>query len=310
MQFSVIIPCHNAQQWIASTLASVTAQTHQPAEVIVVADRCTDDSLSVVRQSGLPIQIIETDLGNAGQARNAGVEMATSDWIALLDADDHWYPNHLADAATLLENSDHVAYCAGHDFMDNDGHTFAMPNCYWPGWEEVHADLTDADYVQLMHQSMHFGHSTVIYSRRRFCEVGGFEISQVRRHDIDLWLRMIHRHRWVYSPGPAAAYRNQTPGSISRNQIQVAYYDLQALTRNQQAYDMPLFDQRVNAYAKRAMSVAFHEAEEPWASRLRQLAQGHLSWNYRLVYAVANLCPPLFKAMIHLKRRRRTDASL
>ena len=106
---SVIIPCHNAGRWIAQTLRSVAAQTYPAYEVIVIDDASTDDSIVEIGRSGVPVTLLHVAAGNAAAARNAGIEAASGDWIALLDADDVWYPNYLARATKLLSYSDDVA---------------------------------------------------------------------------------------------------------------------------------------------------------------------------------------------------------
>lgn len=300
---TVIIPCHNAQQWLASTLATVADQTLAPAQVILIADRCTDDSVQVARDFPMDIQIIETDFGNAGPARDAGIIQAQAPWIALLDADDHWLAHHLENAAALLDDSDHVAYCAGHQFMDNQDKPFPLPACFWQGWAEPKTQLTDDQYVQLMLKDMHFGHSTVLYRKDRYIQVGGFNAQQLRRHDIDLWLRMIHNQHWAYHPGPAANYRNQTPGSISRNMVEVTYYQLRALLINEKEYTHTPLHQLIESYARRAASVAFFDADHQWRDKLYELALPKLSVGYQRSYGLMRLCPWFFKTIIWAKRQ-------
>src|SRR5262249_47926929 len=117
MQISVIIPCHNAGSWIATALRSVAQQIYRPREIIVVDDASNDDSLMQIEQSGVPVKLVRVDACNAAVARNAGIEVAKSDWIALLDADDVWYPNHLARAAKLLHKTNDVAFISNHDWI-------------------------------------------------------------------------------------------------------------------------------------------------------------------------------------------------
>jgi glycosyltransferase involved in cell wall biosynthesis len=50
-----------------------------------------------------------------------GIEAASGDWIALLDADEAWYPNQLARAAELLSDSDDVPLMCNHDWMGLGG---------------------------------------------------------------------------------------------------------------------------------------------------------------------------------------------
>ena len=85
---SVVIPAHNAEQFIHEAIASVLAQTLPVAEVIVVADDCADDTPGIARRLGAIV--IEAKHRNISAAINQGVRASTQEWIALLDADDLW----------------------------------------------------------------------------------------------------------------------------------------------------------------------------------------------------------------------------
>lgn len=93
---SVIIPNHNYALYLIDALNSVFCQSHLPMEVIVVDDASTDESDALL--SSYPHQIVylkqSTRIG-AAAARNLGVERATGDYIAFLDADDLWTVNKL-----------------------------------------------------------------------------------------------------------------------------------------------------------------------------------------------------------------------
>ncbi|MGH3851197.1 MAG: glycosyltransferase family 2 protein [Pseudonocardiaceae bacterium] len=85
---SVVIPAHNAEKFIQEAIASVRAQTLPVAEVIVVADDCSDDTRTLAGRLGA--KVIEAKHRNISAAINQGVRTATQKWIALLDADDLW----------------------------------------------------------------------------------------------------------------------------------------------------------------------------------------------------------------------------
>ena len=89
-----------AKMQTAGSLArrDVTHQTYRLHETIVIDDSSTDSSLAEIDRSGAALKLLQVDTHNAAVARNAGIEAATGDWIALLGADDVWYPNHLARA--------------------------------------------------------------------------------------------------------------------------------------------------------------------------------------------------------------------
>lgn len=85
---SVVIPAHNAAEFIEQAVASVAAQTLPISELIIVADACTDDTYDLAVKSGAIA--IEASHRNISAAINQGVRTARQEWIALLDADDLW----------------------------------------------------------------------------------------------------------------------------------------------------------------------------------------------------------------------------
>src|SRR6266852_6361254 len=92
---SVIIPAYNAERFIDETLESVFKQTHDHLELILVDDGSTDGTGAQVRAYGDRVRFIRQVNAGAGAARNRGLEVATGDYIAFLDADDLWRPEKL-----------------------------------------------------------------------------------------------------------------------------------------------------------------------------------------------------------------------
>jgi glycosyltransferase involved in cell wall biosynthesis len=300
MRVSVIIPCHNAGRWIGETLQSVAAQTLRPAEVIVVDDASTDDSAEQIRRSGIDVRIIPVRCRNAAAARNAGIEVATGDWIALLDADDVWYPNHLERAAEVLAGTDDVAYRAMCDDITADG--ARVPLTIPQPITTTRTGITHGESIEFENRELYFGHSSVLYRRDRFREVGGFAPAQVRRHDIDLWLRMIHNQTWTWDALPTVAYRLDTPGSICRNYAECEYYALRALVRNKDAYRGPAMDELLAKTARKVMTLGFADGTPEQYRRYRELAWPYLPARLRAVYRVAGLLPPVSRGLIRAKR--------
>ena len=92
---SVVIPTYNAGPYIAETLESALAQTYAHREIIVVDDGSTDDTPRRVAPYLEQIRYIRQENAGEGGARNAGLRVATGDYIAFLDADDLWLPETL-----------------------------------------------------------------------------------------------------------------------------------------------------------------------------------------------------------------------
>ena len=86
--FSVIVPAHNAEDFLRKCLDSVRMQDFNSYELIVVCDACTDGTEVIA--SKYADKLIVTDYGRDGLARNAGIDAAEGEWLLFLDHDDWW----------------------------------------------------------------------------------------------------------------------------------------------------------------------------------------------------------------------------
>lgn len=301
---SVVIPCRDAERWIDAALRSVAGQRHAPCEVIVVDDASRDGSRERIQASGVEVRLLPGPGGNAARARNLGIRAARGEWIAFLDADDVWCPDHLAFARELLEGGSDVAFMANHGWIDIAGHPLPMP----PSLRHrlpTGRSLPATSFVDVLAGGFHFGHSTVIVRRDRSLEVGAFDEAQLKRHDIDHWLRVLSGRTWAYEARPAAGYRMGT-GGISGDVVSCELWWLGALLKNRDAgYATPAMNQLIRTAARRAMSLAFVDGSVEEQRRARELAWPHLAPGFRAFYRASALSPRLFRAGIRLKRRAR-----
>ncbi|WP_299761807.1 glycosyltransferase family A protein [uncultured Pontibacter sp.] len=101
--FSVIIPLYNKQASIADTLETVLDQTFEQFEVLVIDDGSTDRGPAIAESYTDPrIKVYSKQNAGVSHARNYGIERATQDYIAFLDADDFWEPNYLEEMNKLI----------------------------------------------------------------------------------------------------------------------------------------------------------------------------------------------------------------
>ena len=106
MNFSVVIPTHNSAATVELTLASVFKQTLTPAEIVVVDDASTDDTLDILKGYGDRLRVISRrkNAGCADMPRYQGVKASQSEWVALLDADDLWDSRKLETMQEAIRN--------------------------------------------------------------------------------------------------------------------------------------------------------------------------------------------------------------
>ena len=95
---SVIIPVHNDAPYLIKCLNSVANQTLEDIEIICVNDGSTDNSLDILNEYASKdsrFKIINQENAGAAVARNKGIEIATGDYLSILDADDFFENNML-----------------------------------------------------------------------------------------------------------------------------------------------------------------------------------------------------------------------
>ena len=92
MLVSILIPCFNAERWIAQAIESGLGQTWAEKEIIVVDDGSEDGSLDVIKSFGNRIRWVTGPNCGANVARNRLLELSKGEWLQYLDADDYLLP--------------------------------------------------------------------------------------------------------------------------------------------------------------------------------------------------------------------------
>ena len=118
---SVIIPTYNRSKLLVETVDSILSQTYPAAEIIVVDDGSTDDTEDVVRK--MPGKVKYHRIKNSGEsvARNVGVSLAASSWVAFCDSDDLWREDKLAKQMQLHDQVPRLQYSFTNFAIISDG---------------------------------------------------------------------------------------------------------------------------------------------------------------------------------------------
>ncbi len=143
---SVVIPCYQAALTIGRALASVSAQSCRPYEVIVVDDGSDDDTLKVLSglvkeygESWLKVFYLTRNQGPA-TARNYGWERASQPWIAFLDADDSWHVDKIALQLEFMES---------HPEFTLSGHLCSNPRTSLSWGLQAHFLISECSLIRL-----------------------------------------------------------------------------------------------------------------------------------------------------------------
>ena len=186
---SVVIPLYNKEKSITSTLQSVCAQTYTDFEVLVVNDGSTDNGAFIAaKYPDTRIRVIDKENGGVCSARNRGIVEAKGEFIALLDGDDQWDKEYLAEQVKMIQDFPEAAMW-GINFAElNDGKLIrkletALPDGY-RGYVE--------NYFQMPKRvSDLFCSSSVVIRRDVLDKVGMFDERIKYSEDSDMWFRII-----------------------------------------------------------------------------------------------------------------------
>ncbi len=111
-KISVIIPVYNGQSYLSEAVSSVLNQSFTPYEIIIVDDGSIDNTKQICEDLNKKIKYIYQENAGAAAARNNGINHATGNYLAFLDADDLWTVNRLQDgiAHMMLSETDEMVF--------------------------------------------------------------------------------------------------------------------------------------------------------------------------------------------------------
>jgi glycosyltransferase involved in cell wall biosynthesis len=102
-QISAVIPTYNRAKTLSRAIDSVFAQSYPVSEVVIVDDGSTDNTRDVVKRYRDRIRYVYQPNAGVASARNRLVNEARFDWIAFLDSDDYWLPDHIKRMVNAIE---------------------------------------------------------------------------------------------------------------------------------------------------------------------------------------------------------------
>ena len=106
--FSVIVPLHNAAEYMRTGLDSIRGQDFQDYELLIVCDRCEDNTVEIAGEyirPGTNDTLCLVSYGRAGMSRNAALDVARGKWILFMDDDDWYLPGAFQMLAENLETA-------------------------------------------------------------------------------------------------------------------------------------------------------------------------------------------------------------
>lgn len=211
LEVTVVIPCFNYGRFIAECIGSLERQTFPSWKAIVVDDASTDGETpalcDAVRSERVTIVHLAENKGRAG-ARNVGIEMAETEAVMSLDADDKLAPTHLAQTVPRLLEDPRcgIVYTDYQNFGTSSRVLKGLP----------------FDPVKLyVHQYIYAGS---LFRKSAFAQTPGYRSEfNIGNEDWDFWLSIVDAGFFAtYVAEPLYQYRHHPDSWTSQNQVEKA----------------------------------------------------------------------------------------
>jgi teichuronic acid biosynthesis glycosyltransferase TuaG len=184
---SAIIPAYRATQTIERALESIAQQTSQPKEIIVVDDGSNDGTYEAALScahlfSDLKFVVVQQENAGAGSARNRAIVEASQPYLAFLDADDEWLPEHIERSLSHIQT--HGAVLVAHNEWIVEGGKEVLNDC-------AARFKLPGDPFMTLYKKGFLSTCTVVANREAVVTAGGFDISLPNVQDFELWLAVL-----------------------------------------------------------------------------------------------------------------------
>lgn len=187
---SVIIPTYNRADKLDYSVKSVLDQTYGDFKLIIVDDCSKDNTKEVVKDFGddrIIYHRLEVNKGAAG-ARNEGVRLADTEFIAFHDSDDKWLPDKLEKQISYIEAHPEVGMVYGRVRVNDPERTFVFPG------KDMEGDL-EGDLYPFLLQRNTIDTPTMFIRRDNFLDVGGFDESLRCIEDWEFVIRFSNKYK-------------------------------------------------------------------------------------------------------------------
>lgn len=255
---SILIPCYNAERWVAQAIESALAQTWPEKEVIVVDDGSTDGSLEMIKRYEGRIRWESGPNRSGNVARNRLLELARGEWVQYLDADDYLLPDKIAKQMEALAGSPEVDVLFGPVILEHWSAT---------GTRQELLPVPEPHDVWVLLARWYLPQTgSPLWRRQAILDVGGWRPEQPCCQEHELYLRLLMAgKRFSYYPHAGAVYRQWGEHTVCKRDKPEVYR--RRLEIEQRAEDF--------LFASGQLTAARH-----WAINQARFEMARLVWQY------------------------------
>lgn len=224
MQFSIIVPIYNIEQYIEKCVESVLCQSFKDYELILINDGSVDRSAEIIDKYAEKydcIRVIHKSNGGLSDARNVGIGRALGEYILFLDGDDYWLESSFLEKLSYYitvqkEPVDIVAFDGS--FVFTDGYKKSLVNEKINMFKPIkQCEDSEKILIEFLSNNLHFGWYSWLYAIRKEVLTQNrleFPVGRVFEDFYFTWRLLLSAKTIGVLEGLYYAYRINRPGSI------------------------------------------------------------------------------------------------
>ncbi len=212
LQTSVIVPAHNEEVNIVTTVRSLLAGTVRELEIIVVDDGSTDATAAHVREAFAGesrVQLIQKPNGGKASALNAGIAVASGTVVVCIDADTQLRPDAIERLLEAFDEEERVAAVAGNTKVGNEVNILTS----WQAIEYITSQNFDRRAFDLLNAIAVVPGAIGAFRKRAVMDVGGFTPDTLAE-DCDMTLKLL-KAGWSIRYCPEAIALTEAPETVA-----------------------------------------------------------------------------------------------
>lgn len=235
---SICIPAYNAAVFIEETLQSVKNQSYLNWELIVIEDGTDDGTFLIVKEFDKTVQqevIYYKNPVNKGLSatRNIAASKSKGDWLAFVDSDDIWHPNHLQ---SLIDTAQENPYC---EFI-HSGFNFFYEDYNQPFYQQkLSTEVLNEFPISLYTGEYRIQPSSIMVSQKLYTAINGFDENYRSVEDLNFYFRSSEKgFKFAFSGKNTCFYRRNLEGLTSHS-LNMAHYSAKVYTATLGWQDIP-----------------------------------------------------------------------
>ena len=273
-KISVIVPAYNTAGLIAGCLSSVLSQTCQDFEILIVNDGSSDtpELEGALEPYAARIRYIKQENKRAAGARNSAIGIARGEFVAFLDSDDRWLPEHLSAQMDLVAKDPSL------DMVYANAMLIGNPERQREFMQECPSNGV-ANFESLIMEQCQIPVSTVVVRKSALVKAGLFDETLLRCDDYDMWVRAaFYGAKIGYSRKVQALLNDGRTGSLGASKFRMVEAYWMILEKTQDI--LPLDQTQRGLVRQRATEI---KSRSKYEQAKCELGDGHFGSAIRLL---------------------------